>query len=102
VVRAAFGQRRRMLRTALAALAAARGLPPAALAAWFERAGVDPRARAETLALDDFARLAAALGRGRVPELPEVETLVRGLEPVLRGRRIAARDVREPRRRTAN
>ena len=63
VVRAAFGQRRKMLRNALAALAAARGLPPATLAAWFERAGVDPRARAETLALDDFARLAAALGR---------------------------------------
>jgi len=58
VVRAAFGQRRKMLRNALAALAAARGVDGAAL---FERAGVDPRARAETLALEDFARLAAAL-----------------------------------------
>jgi len=58
VVRAAFGQRRKMLRNALAALAAARGVDGAAL---FARAGVDPRARAETLALDDFARLAGAL-----------------------------------------
>jgi 16S rRNA (adenine1518-N6/adenine1519-N6)-dimethyltransferase len=58
VVRAAFGQRRKMLRNALAALAAARGVDGAAL---FQRAGVDLRARAETLALDDFARLAGAL-----------------------------------------
>jgi 16S rRNA (adenine1518-N6/adenine1519-N6)-dimethyltransferase len=58
VVRAAFGQRRKMLRNALAALAAARGVDGTAL---FERAGVDPRARAETLALEDFARLAGAL-----------------------------------------
>jgi 16S rRNA (adenine1518-N6/adenine1519-N6)-dimethyltransferase len=58
VVRAAFGQRRKMLRNALAALAAAHEVDSAAL---FERAGVDPRARAETLALDDFARLAGAL-----------------------------------------
>ena len=58
VVRAAFGQRRKMLRNALAALAAARGVDGAAL---FERAGVDPGARAETLALEDFARLAGAI-----------------------------------------
>ncbi len=61
VVRAAFGQRRKMLRNALAALAAARGLSAAAQTAWFARADVDPRARAETLALADFARLAGAL-----------------------------------------
>ena len=35
-----------------------------------------------------------------MPELPEVETIVRGLEPVLRGARITAVDVREPRLRT--
>jgi formamidopyrimidine-DNA glycosylase len=35
-----------------------------------------------------------------VPELPEVETIVRGLEPVLRGARITAVDVRESRLRT--
>jgi len=32
-----------------------------------------------------------------VPELPEVETTRRGIEPVLRGRRVSAVDVREPR-----
>ena len=36
-----------------------------------------------------------------MPELPEVETIVRGLEPVLCGRRIVAVDVRDPRLRTA-
>ena len=61
VVRAAFGQRRKMLRNALAALAASRGLDAAALEARFAHAAVDARARAETLGLDDFARLAAAL-----------------------------------------
>ncbi len=60
VVRAAFGQRRKMLRNALGVLAASRGLGPAALEARCARAAVDPRARAETLGLDDFARLAAA------------------------------------------
>ncbi len=35
-----------------------------------------------------------------MPELPEVETIVRGLEPVLRGARITAVDVRESRLRT--
>jgi len=61
VVRAAFGQRRKMLRNALAALAASRGLDAAAFEARFAHAAVDARARAETLRLDDFARLAAAL-----------------------------------------
>ncbi len=61
VVRAAFGQRRKMLRNALGALAGGRGLGPAALDACLARAGVPPQARAETLALEDFARLAAAL-----------------------------------------
>jgi len=31
-----------------------------------------------------------------MPELPEVETIVRGLEPVLKGRRIASIDLRRP------
>jgi 16S rRNA (adenine1518-N6/adenine1519-N6)-dimethyltransferase len=61
VVRAAFGQRRKMLRNAVGGLAAARGLGAAELLTRFARAGVDPQARAETLALEDFARLAAAL-----------------------------------------
>jgi 16S rRNA (adenine1518-N6/adenine1519-N6)-dimethyltransferase len=63
VVRAAFGQRRKMLRNALAALAASRGLDASALEERFASARVDARARAETLGLEDFARLAAALGR---------------------------------------
>lgn len=52
VVTAAFGQRRKTLRNALAAL-----MPEAAL----RQAGVDPGARAETLDVAAFARLALAL-----------------------------------------
>ncbi len=58
VVRAAFGQRRKMLRNALATLAARRGVDLADACA---RAGVAPSARAETLDLAAFARLARAL-----------------------------------------
>jgi 16S rRNA (adenine1518-N6/adenine1519-N6)-dimethyltransferase len=57
VVRAAFGQRRKMLRNALAALAAQQG-QVAEMA--LERAGIAPTARAETLDLAAFARLARA------------------------------------------
>jgi len=57
VVRAAFGQRRKMLRNALAALAARRGLAAEAV---FARAAIAPTARAETLDLGAFARLARA------------------------------------------
>jgi 16S rRNA (adenine1518-N6/adenine1519-N6)-dimethyltransferase len=59
VVRAAFGQRRKMLRNALASLAGTRGHDVEAV---LDRAGIAPTARAETLDLDDFARLARALG----------------------------------------
>jgi 16S rRNA (adenine1518-N6/adenine1519-N6)-dimethyltransferase len=62
VVRAAFGQRRKMLRNALAALAATRGRD---LDAVLARAGVVASARAETLTLDDFARLARAFDEDR-------------------------------------
>jgi 16S rRNA (adenine1518-N6/adenine1519-N6)-dimethyltransferase len=58
VVRAAFGKRRKMLRNALADL----GHSPAEVAAACAAAGVDPRARAETLDLAAFARLAHAFG----------------------------------------
>ena len=61
VVRAAFGQRRKMLRNALAALAAARGMAAGRLDAVLRQAGVDPAARAETLDLDAFGRLARSL-----------------------------------------
>jgi 16S rRNA (adenine1518-N6/adenine1519-N6)-dimethyltransferase len=57
VVRSAFGQRRKMLRNALAALAARRGVTATGALA---RAGIAPGARAETLDLAAFARLARA------------------------------------------
>lgn len=63
VVRAAFGQRRKMLRNALAGVAGRRGLDAAGLEAACAAAGIDPRARAETLDLDAFGRLAQALAR---------------------------------------
>ncbi len=50
VVAAAFGQRRKTLRNALAGLVDPAGFAPA---------GIDPGRRAETLAPADFARLAA-------------------------------------------
>jgi 16S rRNA (adenine1518-N6/adenine1519-N6)-dimethyltransferase len=59
VVRAAFGQRRKMLRNALAALATERAVD---LAAAFVGADIAPTARAETLDLAAFARLARAFG----------------------------------------
>ena len=59
VVRAAFGQRRKALRGALSgdpALGWSREQASAAL----EASGLDPQRRGETLALEEFARLAAA------------------------------------------
>jgi 16S rRNA (adenine1518-N6/adenine1519-N6)-dimethyltransferase len=58
VVRAAFGQRRKMLGNALAA---GLGLHLEAARAAATRAGVDPRRRAETLTIDDFAALTLCL-----------------------------------------
>lgn len=57
VVDAAFAQRRKMLRSALATLA---GGSAAAVAA-IEAAGVDPQARGEALPIDAFARIAEHL-----------------------------------------
>jgi 16S rRNA (adenine1518-N6/adenine1519-N6)-dimethyltransferase len=54
VTAAAFGQRRKMLRQSLKSL----GVPTETLLA---QAGIDPTARAETLDVADFARLARAL-----------------------------------------
>lgn len=59
VVDAAFAQRRKTLRAALAGLA---GSAPAAEDA-LVAAGVDPGARGERLAIGDFARIAEQLGR---------------------------------------
>jgi 16S rRNA (adenine1518-N6/adenine1519-N6)-dimethyltransferase len=58
VARVAFQARRKTLRAAFSL--AWRGAS-AALAQAFARAGVDPMARAESLSVDDFARLGAAL-----------------------------------------
>ncbi|HNN97447.1 MAG TPA: 16S rRNA (adenine(1518)-N(6)/adenine(1519)-N(6))-dimethyltransferase RsmA [Pseudomonadota bacterium] len=63
VVRAGFGQRRKMLRNSLAAQ-----LNPAAMAA-LEACGIDLSRRAETLSLSEFARLADALPDEAVSEL---------------------------------
>jgi 16S rRNA (adenine1518-N6/adenine1519-N6)-dimethyltransferase len=57
LIDAAFAQRRKTLRSGLAAWAGS----PAAAEAALRAADIDPLARAETLAVDDFARLAAAL-----------------------------------------
>lgn len=57
VVRAAFGQRRKMLRNALVA----RGMVAAEAEAACRDAGIDPRRRGETLSLQEFAVLGAAV-----------------------------------------
>jgi 16S rRNA (adenine1518-N6/adenine1519-N6)-dimethyltransferase len=54
VVRAGFGQKRKQLKNALTA---GLGLPPPEIAAALARAGVDPRRRAETLSLAEWAAL---------------------------------------------
>ncbi|QTE28918.1 16S rRNA (adenine(1518)-N(6)/adenine(1519)-N(6))-dimethyltransferase RsmA [Pengzhenrongella sicca] len=59
VVDAAFAQRRKMLRSALAPLAGSPAESARALAA----AGVDPSSRGERLTIADFARVAAALAQ---------------------------------------
>jgi len=58
LVRAGFGQRRKMLRRSLAAL-----VPTGAFAA----AGIRPEARAEELAVEDWGRLAACTSNGPPP-----------------------------------
>lgn len=61
VVRAAFGKRRKMLRNALRDLGG-EPAPPAAVERALAAAGVDPTARAETLPIEAFRRIAGALG----------------------------------------
>ncbi len=60
IVKAAFGQRRKMLRRAL------RGLPYSELQGdtivdWLEASGIDPTRRGETLSLEEFAKLNCTL-----------------------------------------
>jgi 16S rRNA (adenine1518-N6/adenine1519-N6)-dimethyltransferase len=57
VVDAAFNQRRKMLRSALAGIAGS----SAAASAAVEAAGLDPQARGEVLTVTDFARIAEHL-----------------------------------------
>ena len=61
VVRAAFGQRRKMLRNALGGLMTGKGISADAGRALYTRAGIDPAARAEQLDLAAFGRLARVL-----------------------------------------
>lgn len=61
VVDAAFAQRRKTLRAALAGWAGS----PSAAEDVLQAAGVDPGARGEQLAVEDFARIAAAAPQGR-------------------------------------
>lgn len=59
-VQTAFAQRRKTLRRALSAL-----FPSDTLIETFSTIGIDPKARAETLTVGDFARIAKALGELR-------------------------------------
>lgn len=59
VIDAAFAQRRKMLRSALAALAGS----PAEAERVLKEAGVDPRLRGEQLTVDDFAGVADVLSQ---------------------------------------
>ena len=54
VTRAAFGQRRKMLRAALKGLAKSAGVKAES---WLKAAGIDPTARAETVPVEGFHRL---------------------------------------------
>ena len=63
IVRAAFTQRRKMLRNAVQALTGPLALSPAAWEEAFAAAGIDGRGRPETLDLAAFARLSDAAGR---------------------------------------
>jgi len=64
VIDAAFSQRRKTLRAALAAWAGS----PAAAEALLRAAGVDPALRGEALGIADFARIAAAAARSAGPD----------------------------------
>jgi 16S rRNA (adenine1518-N6/adenine1519-N6)-dimethyltransferase len=62
VVRAGFGQRRKMLRRSLAGVASAEA---------FTAAGVNPEARPEELDVHAWGRLAAAISQGTTPPIDE-------------------------------
>jgi 16S rRNA (adenine1518-N6/adenine1519-N6)-dimethyltransferase len=59
ITRAAFGQRRKMLRSALQQLGDG-DIPAAVVEAWCRAAGIDPRRRGESLSVEEFAGLTRA------------------------------------------
>ena len=61
VIDAAFAQRRKTIRNSMSSS----GFDKAALDAAFEACGIAPTARAETLGVEDFVRLTAALCKGQ-------------------------------------
>lgn len=63
LTRAGFGQRRKTLANALAALGADGAFPVLVWADVLREAGIDPRRRAETLSLEEFGALALAVER---------------------------------------
>lgn len=60
VARAGFSQPRKQLRNSLAA---GMGMTPGEVEAWLARAGIDPKRRAETLTLGEWAAVARGLNR---------------------------------------
>jgi 16S rRNA (adenine1518-N6/adenine1519-N6)-dimethyltransferase len=74
---AAFGQRRKTLRAALAAWAGSPALAEMAL----REAGIDPSARGETLDVTQFARIAEQRPHHEVTEPPELPPLPRRRPP---------------------
>lgn len=72
IVRAAFNQRRKMLRNALQTLTGAAALPSEAWDVVLESVGIDGRVRGETLDLAAFAALSDAVGRTRLT-IPRAE-----------------------------
>ncbi len=77
VVDAAFAQRRKMLRSALATLA---GSADAAVRA-LDEAGVDPQARGERVDIEGFTRIAAALASSSSPAPSQVPAPDPGVAP---------------------
>ncbi|MBO0825463.1 MAG: 16S rRNA (adenine(1518)-N(6)/adenine(1519)-N(6))-dimethyltransferase, partial [Actinobacteria bacterium] len=67
VIDAAFSQRRKTLRAALAAWAGSAGAAEQILRA----VGLDPALRGEALSIDDFARIAASVASRAVPGAPD-------------------------------
>lgn len=65
VVKAGFSQRRKTLSNCLASLCADAGNAKQAAAGMLEKAGIDPARRAETLTMEEFARLADTFAETR-------------------------------------